>query len=141
MFSEYPGYVAQLSVDKFDIKINKISPKKAIISAFFGVIIGAVNGIFGSGGGMLAVPALTMLGFRQKNAHATAIALILPLCAIAVAIYSAHASFDMTIVLPTVAGVVAGACIGAAMMKKMASEALSFLFYSLMLFAGLKMIF
>ena len=37
-----------------------------------GVAVGAANGLFGGGGGMLAVPLLTKTGYEEKTAHATA---------------------------------------------------------------------
>lgn len=45
-----------------------------------GLITGLVNGLFGSGGGTIAVPALVfILGLDQHKAHATAISIIFPL--------------------------------------------------------------
>lgn len=114
---------------------------KRIATIFAGFALGAVNGCFGSGGGMLAVPVLTFLmGMEDKKAHATAIAVILPLCAISVAIYSARASFDALVVLPTVIGVFVGGILGAELLKKIPSQWLSFVFYGLMLLAGIKMV-
>lgn len=119
-----------------------ISTLKKIALVFIGVFIGAINGLFGAGGGMLLVPALTLvLGLEQKRAHATAIAIILPLCAVSSITYALRASFDWNIILPTVIGVTIGGIIGAMLLKKMSNGALTFIFYSLMLFAGLKMIF
>ena len=47
-----------------------------------GALTGAVNGLFGGGGGMIAVPLLgKMLGYEDKEAHATAIFVIAPVCA------------------------------------------------------------
>ena len=57
------------------MKINK----KSVVTAVSGVLIGAVNGLFGAGGGMLAVPLLTKLGLERKQAHANAVAVILPI--------------------------------------------------------------
>lgn len=116
--------------------------KRRAALAVAGIFIGAVNGIFGAGGGMLAVPALTFIAaLNDKSAHATAIAVILPLCAISSLMYGLESSFDWGIVLPTCLGVIAGGILGAQLLKKLASDALSFIFYAFMLLAGLKMIF
>lgn len=89
---------------------------------------------------MLAVPVLTWVaGLPQKKSHATAIALILPLCAIASVVYAFKGGFDASALPATVAGVVAGSVLGALFLKKISVAALDFLFYGLMLFAGLKM--
>lgn len=127
---------------KYTIKGRNISAVKKIVLVFIGVFIGGINGLFGAGGGMLLVPALTLvLGLEQKRAHATAIAIILPLCAVSSVMYGITTSFDWGIILPTAIGVTIGGIIGASLLKKMSNDVLVFIFYSLMLFAGLKMIF
>ena len=44
-----------------------------------GGVTGLLNGLFGSGGGMVAVPLLEHGGLEPARAHATSIAVILPL--------------------------------------------------------------
>lgn len=123
-------------------KGENVSAIKKILLVVIGVFIGGINGLFGAGGGMLLVPALTLvLGLEQKRAHATAIAIILPLCAISSITYALKADFDWSIVFPTIVGVTLGGILGATLLKKMSNDVLTFIFYSLMLFAGLKMIF
>ena len=75
----------------------------------------------------------------EKKAHATAIAVILPLCLVSAVVYSAGGSFDSSVLAPTVLGVFAGGVAGAAALKKLAVPVLNFLFYGLMLFAGIRM--
>ena len=127
---------------KYHIQSGGAVKSKAAFAAFLGLLIGAVNGIFGAGGGMLAVPALTFaLGYDVKRAHATAILVILPLCVISSVMYSLRASFDFSVVLPTSLGVFAGGVVGALLLKKLPTEWLSFIFYGLMLLSGIKMLF
>ena len=45
----------------------------------YGALIGLLNGFFGSGGGILAVTLLQKQGLPSRQAHATSIAIILPL--------------------------------------------------------------
>ena len=53
-----------------------------------GVFTGLANGIFGSGGGTIAVPFMErLLNINAHKSHATAIALILPLSIISATIY------------------------------------------------------
>lgn len=47
---------------------------------FIGLIAGAVTGLFGSGGGMILVPAFTyILHFGEKESRATSMFCILPM--------------------------------------------------------------
>lgn len=127
---------------KTDEQKRRASGKKKAAMILAGLFIGAVNGLFGAGGGMLAVPCLTYIGsLDEKSAHATAIALILPLCLVSSIAYGVGASFEKGVILPTVLGVTVGGILGACLLKKLSSNVVSFLFYALMLFAGLKMIF
>lgn len=127
---------------KTDEQKRQASGKKKAAMILAGLFIGAVNGLFGAGGGMLAVPCLTYIGgLDEKSAHATAIALILPLCLVSSIAYGVGASFEKGVILPTVLGVTVGGILGACLLKKLSSDVVSFLFYALMLFAGLKMMF
>ena len=127
---------------KTDEQKRQASGKKKAAMILAGLFIGAVNGLFGAGGGMLAVPCLTYIGsLDEKSAHATAIALILPLCLVSSIAYGVGASFENGVILPTVLGVTIGGILGACLLKKLSSNVVSFLFYALMLFAGLKMMF
>lgn len=127
---------------KTDEQKRQASGKKKAAMILAGLFIGAVNGLFGAGGGMLAVPCLTYIdSLDEKSAHATAIALILPLCLVSSIAYGVGASFENGVILPTVLGVTIGGILGACLLKKLSSNVVSFLFYALMLFAGLKMIF
>ena len=52
---------------------------KKYFNALTGIAVGICNGFFGSGGGMIAVPMLEKGGSEAKKAHATSIAITLPL--------------------------------------------------------------
>lgn len=112
---------------------------RPLLSAIFGVAVGAANGLFGGGGGMIAVPAMTLTGVPSKKAHATAIAIILPLSLISGAVYLAKGAADPSVILPSCAGVFVGGIVGALLLKKINSRGLSLLFYALMIAAGLKL--
>ena len=127
---------------KYNRQGQKLSKGRQIAVVLAGLAIGVVTGLFGAGGGMLTVPALTFIAkLDEKHSHATAIAVILPLCLISSIVYALGANFEKGVVLPTVLGVTIGGIVGALLLKKMSNGTISFLFYALMLFAGLKMIF
>ena len=117
--------------------------KKRIKKALFvlsGVFVGAANGFFGGGGGMLAVPALQFLGdVEERKAHATALAVILPLSVITAVMYTLKGGFEIMGGLTVGAGVIVGGIVGALLLKKLPAKVLNVIFYILMLGAGVRM--
>ena len=127
---------------KYNPQKQNASAKRKIAMCLVSLFIGAINGLFGAGGGMLAVPCLTYVwGLDEKSAHATAISVILPLCLVSSVVYALKGNYEPSVILPTVIGVTIGGIVGALLLKKMSANAVSFLFYALMTFAGFKMIF
>lgn len=119
-----------------------VSPGRAAVSALLGLLAGAVNGLLGAGGGMLAVPLLTGAeGLPAKKAHATAIALILPLSAVSTLVYALTGGGSYAAEMPAAAGVFAGGIVGALLLSKAPAALLTELFYGVMMFAGIKMLF
>ena len=53
----------------------------------YGSICGFLNGLFGSGGGTVAVPAFEKNGTEPKKAHASSVALIFVLSLVTAVIY------------------------------------------------------
>ena len=61
---------------------------KKMMALLIGLVTGFANGLFGSGGGTIAVPAMEkLLKTKTHMAHATAIAIILPLSVLSALIY------------------------------------------------------
>ena len=53
---------------------------ETLILIITGLLAGVLGGFFGIGGGVIIIPALTLLlGFDQKTAQGTSIAFLLPL--------------------------------------------------------------
>ena len=130
------------NIQKFAREKGKITKIKNIILVFAGLFIGFVNGLFGAGGGMLAVPLLTMVaGLNMKRSHATAILVILPLCAASSVVYLTKETSGGDVFAPTILGVVLGGIVGAFALKKCSNIFLQILFYGVMFLAGIKMIF
>lgn len=106
-----------------------------------GLIIGFVNGLFGSGGGTVAVPALVIiLGLTQHKAHATAISIIFPLSLISSLLYFRHGVLNLEIALIVALGGVIGSYIGAKNLKKVPSDILRKVFGIFMIVAAIRMI-
>jgi uncharacterized membrane protein YfcA len=119
----------------------KISVIKKIILIVLGMFVGVANGLFGSGGGMIAVPALKYVsGLNQKNAQATAIAVILPVSIISALVYILGGKYDLMLGVYVGGGAIVGAVLGAFVLSKLSNKILSILFCLLMIAGGIKII-
>ena len=111
-------------------------------SAVAGGAAGLANGFFGGGGGMILVPLLTRwCGLDQRQAFATSIAVILPLCALSSAIYWLRGGLDFMLALPYLAGGLLGGFLGGRMFKKLNMVWLRRAFALLILYGGAKALF
>lgn len=114
--------------------------KKNLKLSSFGVLVGTVNGLFGAGGGMLAVPLLRRTGLEGKSAHSNAIAVIVPITILSAVIYIYKGSVklsDALIYLPT--GVL-GAYLGTLCLKKISTVWLKRIFGGFMVYAGIRLL-
>ncbi len=105
-----------------------------------GGAVGAVNGLLGGGGGMLAVPLLERAGLQTRQAHATAIAVILPTSLASGAVYALGGLAPLPVLLPVALGVTAGGFLGARLLPRLSVRVVDFLFGLLMLAAGAGML-
>ena len=111
-------------------------------SAVAGGAAGLANGFFGGGGGMILVPLLTRwCGLDQRQAFATSIAVILPLCALSSAIYWLRGGLDFMLALPYLLGGLLGGFLGGRMFKKLNMVWLRRAFALLILYGGAKALF
>lgn len=105
-------------------------------SVSVGAMVGAVNALFGGGGGMLAVPALRGLGLEEKKAHATAILVILPVSALSFLWYAIGGNYELSVMIPTSIGTLLGGLVGAKLLGILPVKAVTILFALLQAFAG-----
>lgn len=114
---------------------------KILILILTGVVTGTVCGLFGGGGGMIVVPMLTLLcAYKEKESHATAIAIILPITIISGAIQVFSGNYDLKVGLPTLIGSVLGGVVGGYLLKKISGKWLVKIFAVIMLVAGVKLL-
>ena len=122
--------------------IRLMKKKEFLISSGFGALIGFINGFFGGGGGMIAVPVLeNFFGFERKNSHATSIAVILPITLASAIIYLVGGKIDWAILGVCTAGVCGGGLLGAMLLEKTRSKTVGYVFCVVMLVAGIRMLF
>ena len=108
----------------------KINIVKEVTAGF---LTGTVNGIFGGGGGMVAVPLLSgMLGYKDKEAHATAIF-------VSATIYIINGYAVLDIIIPAALGTVAGGFLGAYFLSEFPKTIINYIFLAVMFAAGVRM--
>ena len=107
-----------------------------------GVVAGIANGLFGSGGGTIAVPAMVlMLHEEDRTAHATALMIILPLTIVSACFYINSNFIDWGITFKAMLGGVVGGAIGALVLHKCPVRFIRIIFGVLMIIASFRMIF
>jgi uncharacterized membrane protein YfcA len=106
-----------------------------------GALVGLANGLFGGGGGMIAVPLLQKVGLSEREAHATAILLILPVCFLSFVVYALKGLYSLPIIIPTAIGVTAGGFLGAKLLGKIGGKTVTGVFSALQILAGVYMAF
>ena len=117
---------------------------------------GLVNGAFGGGGGMVLLMSYSLLGeaahegmgllplltkwsgLEAKNAFATCVAIILPMCCVSTAVYLFRVRPEVGQVLPYLAGGVVGGVISGLTFEKVPVRILKLLFGAFLLYAGVR---
>jgi len=107
-----------------------------------GIIIGFVNGLFGAGGGSLLVPSLEKFKqYETHKAHATTVAVILPLSVLSAVVYTYGVDIDWRAVLWVSVGGIAGGLVGAKLLSRLAGKWLNILFGLFLAAGAVRMLF
>ncbi|MBC8570989.1 sulfite exporter TauE/SafE family protein [Zongyangia hominis] len=114
--------------------------KKSITTSLIGVAIGFLNGIFGSGGGMVAVPFLKASGLEAKKAHATSIAVIFFLSIFSLWLYMGKTQLQFTEWIYYIPGGVAGGILGAWLLPRIPQKLLRRIFGALIIFSAVRLL-
>ncbi|MDO5558528.1 MAG: sulfite exporter TauE/SafE family protein [Oscillospiraceae bacterium] len=106
-----------------------------------GVISGFLNGLFGSGGGVVAVMFLRNLIGDERKAHASATLMILVMSIISFAFYAVYGHIEYKNGLMFVPGGLCGAVLGTFVLKKIKTDKLHRLFGLILAVSGTVMLF
>lgn len=109
--------------------------------ALAGAVCGVLNGLFGSGGGVVAVMFLRKIIGDEKRAHATATLTMLLMSSVSLGLYAANGLVDWGSGLMFVPGGFVGALIGGTLLKKIEADKLKRLFGGVLCASGAVMLF
>lgn len=101
---------------------------------------GLVNGLLGSGGGMVAVPTLERSGVEANRAHATSVAVMLPLSAVSAFFYLRSGSTALADALPYIPGGIAGSLLGVLLLRRIRPQLLRRIFGGVAVWSGLRIL-
>ena len=124
------------------MQMEDLNIRDKVYMALTGALTGLTNGFFGGGGGMIVVPLMSfLLKMKTQKAHATALAIILPITLVSALIYFTSGKFDFSVGVPSGIGVVIGGVVGAWLLGKLSAKWLTKIFAVVMLIAGVKSLF
>ena len=104
-----------------------------------GTLGGAINGLFGGGGGMVVLPLLSKWRkLEARSAFATCVAVILPMSCVSAAVYLWQVRPAVLTVLPYLAGGLAGGILGGLSFEKVPVRILKVIFGLFLLYGGVR---
>ena len=114
--------------------------RKKLRIAEGGIISGFFNGLFGSGGGVVAVMFLRNILNDEKKAHASATLMILVMSSLSLVFYALYGHVDWQTGVKLVPGGIAGAILGTTLLKNIKNEKLKKLFGLVLVISGVVML-
>ncbi len=117
-----------------------VCKKAKWIAPLGGLLAGVINGLLGAAGGLIVVPALRASGTEPTRAHATSVAIVLPLCVASVLAYRGAGFFAWADALPYLPGGLLGAGVGAWLLPKLPASVLRRVFGAFMLWAAFRLL-
>jgi uncharacterized membrane protein YfcA len=120
---------------------NNTMKKDSIKKAAVGVVSGFMAGLFGSGGGIAVVEGLERIGTEERRAHATSLAVILPISVLSSVLYFTGGYVPLGQTLYLCGGAIAGGLLGAFFLSKVKVKLLNRIFTLLILASGVRLLF
>ncbi|MEG1207635.1 MAG: sulfite exporter TauE/SafE family protein [Oscillospiraceae bacterium] len=111
------------------------------LRAAAGIFSGLLNGLFGSGGGVVAVLFLRRILSNERKAHASATLMILLMSTVSLILYAGEGFVDWKQGLVFVPGGLLGAAVGSAFLKNIKTDKLRRVFGAVLALSGAVMLF
>ena len=113
---------------------------KTLFTIGGGLLAGFVNGLFGAGGGMLSVPILEKFNLEKKKAHASAVAVIMPLSLYSATLYLINGNVTVNDAVKYVPWGLLGAGVGTLLLKNLPDKWIRRIFAIFMIWAGITLL-
>ena len=108
-------------------------------SIILGAVSGVLNGLFGAGGGVAVVPMLEQMELAPQKAHATSVAIILPLSAATAILYWMRGvQVDGHMMVWLVPFGLIGALLGSKLLKRINQDLLRRIFGAIIVYSGIR---
>lgn len=108
-------------------------------SSIAGACAGAVNGLFGAGGGMVLVPLLSLFtDLKEEEVFPSSVSIILPICLISLSVTFEKSSFRWEQALPYLIGSALGGILAGIFGKRISTLWLHRLLGILILWGGIR---
>jgi len=111
-----------------------------LITAVSGIAAGVVNGLIGTGGGIILVLTLSKSMKNTKDVFATVIAAILPMSAVSAVSYAVGGNVSIGETAVYIIPAIIGGVIGAVLLDKIGVKWLKILFSGLVIYSGIRML-
>ncbi len=123
----------------------KIIVRNILLPAFFGICAGFINGLAGTGGGIILVFYLSYLmnkksGYTPRDVFATVILSIIPMSVVSAYLYVSQNSVDIADSIPYILPGLSGGIIGALLLDRISVKLLKKIFAVMVLYAGIKFV-
>lgn len=107
-----------------------------------GMIAGIVSGLFGSGGGLVLIPAYSMaFHTTEKETKSLSIFCILPMVVVSSIFYFFNNQINWSLTFKCIVGEVLGSLIGSKLLNVLNPKYLKIIFILFLLYASIRMLF
>lgn len=104
-----------------------------------GALAGAVNGLFGAGGGMILIPLLTLLtDLSDRELFPTSVCMIAPQCIVTLCMVGIHEGFPWDVSVPHLLGSAIGGIAAGILAKRIPTKYLHRFLGLIVLWGGIR---
>lgn len=120
---------------------GQASARGSLALLAIGTAGGLMGGLLGLGGGVVMIPLLVaVVGFTQHEAHATSLAAVIPISAVAAVPFSLEGAVDWQLAILLALGALVGAVMGARFLARMNARRLRLMLAGFMVLSAISLL-